>query len=159
MVSKSDTAADLVEEARQRLSVAEADVEDAESQLEEARERAEKYRNFLNVLEEFTGNGDARVSQHDIDSVSGRSGDGLDLSGPGVTVAEGAEAVLREAGKPLKNRQMAERMFAAGFEYEGDVKKLRNTVGTLLNRDAGEDGTFEKMAPGLFGLREWEYGG
>lgn len=160
MTNQRNLPLDLVETARQELSVAKADLEEAQAQVEDARDRVEKYENVLDFLEQHTGNGG--VPDDGGGSVEAERAELVEekpLDRPDVTIVEGAKAVLEHAGTPLKSRRIAERMMEAGFRYDRGINRLRDSIGTMLNREAKNGDTFEKHAPGLYGLRELDSGG
>ena len=61
---------------------------------------------------------------------------------------DAAEAVLREAGRPLKTAEIAERMQREGFPMQS-AKKLRNAIFTGMTR---KPAVFKKLESGTWSL-------
>ncbi len=66
----------------------------------------------------------------------------------GITQAKAAESILREAGKPLRAAEIAQRVINSGFEGS-DLKKLKISLFTTMTR---QKHVFEKAGPGLWTL-------
>jgi len=64
----------------------------------------------------------------------------------GVKQIDAAEAVLREAGAPLKTAQIADAMLKHGFDG-GNSKKLRNAIFTGMTR---KPAVFQKLESGTW---------
>ncbi len=68
-----------------------------------------------------------------------------------------AERVLAEGGKPLHYREITRRALASGFvETSGKTPEatMNAQIATQLKRQ-GDDSTFVRLRPGIFGLRRW----
>jgi len=67
------------------------------------------------------------------------------------SVPDAAMAVIRAAGRPLRAKEIAERMVAGGFEAR---ESLPITVTTAIRR---RDDLFRKVDRGLFALRNGDH--
>ena len=149
----------LINDLLKAKAKAEAEVESARSNLNAAVIEVDRIENALDVIAQFTGG-------VPMTPVSASFTGNIDVTPPpivaldayGLSIPGGAEIVLREAGQPLRNKQVAERMLAGGFRYELGGAKLRNSVGVMLHRRSKERKTFVKIAPGVFDLCERQNG-
>lgn len=73
-----------------------------------------------------------------------------------MTYAEAAIRVLKEAGEPLHYKELTERALEKGY-CTTDSKTPKDSMYTAIayERGKGGDSHFVKVAPGVFGLREW----
>lgn len=124
-----------------------AEIEGARSKLTRAEAELNRIETALGVIEEYGGH--PKPEQPRLIDVPAQ-GPSPDLSRFGMTIGEAAFEILKAAGKPLKNRQIAERMVDADFRYDGDIKKLRNAVGVAMVRMAEAGEGVEKLARGVF---------
>jgi HB1, ASXL, restriction endonuclease HTH domain len=71
----------------------------------------------------------------------------------GMTIPEAAKVIIEEAGSPVNNATILERLQARGMEFTA-VDPL-NTVGAVLSRRFHDVGDIVRVARGTWGLKEW----
>lgn len=145
---------DILKRLRSRAADARAKVEDLEHRLETERENLSRIETAIAVVTE-----ELPEVQKETAVVSGGPDGPTEeelrarLAEPDTPIKDKAIEVLRFAGVTLKNRQVADRLLKYGMEYEGDVNRLRNTIGVVLNRAAGDpDSGVKKVAAGTYAV-------
>lgn len=76
-----------------------------------------------------------------------------------MTQTEAAAEVLRGAGRPLSTGDIVNWMIRLGFypaDNIRDLKQFNNSVFSAMSRKAEKGEVFRKVAPGTWGLLEWE---
>jgi len=71
----------------------------------------------------------------------------------GMTIPEAAKVILAEAGSPINNATILDRLQARGMEFTA-VDPL-NTVGAVLSRRFHDVGDIVRVGRGTWGLKEW----
>ena len=71
-----------------------------------------------------------------------------------MLVHKACEVVLRTVGKPLSTGQLVN--FFEKVGYGQHLKDLRNATYTAMDRRKDDGQVFRKVAPGVWGLREWD---
>lgn len=124
-------------------------VTQVEQEIENVEARERELRAALKVLRELMNpSGNDKASASPTASRSLRSKE--------MTIAEAAEIVLRDNGRPMKSRPIAEQMMDRGFRYKKPITKLRESVNGVLYREAKNGETFFRRDGGVFGLLEWQ---
>lgn len=81
---------------------------------------------------------------------------GASEAGPSPTpIAVAAEMVIRAEGRHLRSGAIAKAITRRGIYVETKGGKLRDSVGAIVARRAGDRKVFSKAAKGLYGLLEW----
>lgn len=75
---------------------------------------------------------------------------------PDTTLADAAEAVLRDRCEPMRAGEIVTVLREWFYPYEKDDAAMQASIGGILARKAGREETFEKPEAGLFGLLEWQ---
>ncbi|HET7234240.1 MAG TPA: winged helix-turn-helix domain-containing protein [Longimicrobium sp.] len=74
---------------------------------------------------------------------------------PSTPIATAAETVLRAVGRHMRAREIAKEIVRRGITVETKGGKLRDSVGAIVARRAGDKKLFSKPVKGLYGLLEW----
>lgn len=133
----------------------------AEQELVVARARTRDLEAFIRIYRELvTAPGLSAVADQpellSSVSTSAVSRPPVSLADSDLSITDAAEKVLRAVGRPMKGREIAERLLDWGFPYPAGVQKLRSSVGGVLSRKVGMKDAFWRPKPGTFALLEWE---
>ena len=71
----------------------------------------------------------------------------------GLSQAKAAELVLKEAGEFLHVSKVVDAMLLNGFDFDGDLEKLKASVNTVLYKSPKF--MKHKIVRGTYGLAEW----
>lgn len=133
----------------------------AERELAAARARARDLEGFVRVYRELVTTSTSSPVPEDGPSARATSSGAVSrppvsLADSELSIADASEKVLRAVGRPMKARDIAERLLDWGFPYSAGLQKLRSSVGGVLSRKVGSRDSFSRPKPGMFALLEWE---
>ncbi|MBM4042932.1 MAG: hypothetical protein FJ290_30960 [Planctomycetes bacterium] len=123
---------------------------DVRAEREAAMAEVRKLDSVIQRLEELVGAGASEPASADATPPSAAAQPSSRFAA-GVTALGAAEIVLREAGKPMRVRLIADALIAGGFP--SPPAKIMSTLNSNLRRRGK---IFVWASPGHFGLTEWK---
>ena len=137
--------AETIEWLTEKLVAAEAAEKAAETAFQTAKANAEELRITLKWVRQAPGTPNTHPTMS-------RGGGRFE----GMSQTDAAQAVLREAAKPLSLVEVARLMVNGGFRHPKGEKVLKKSLRATVSRYVGEKKIFSRHDRGLYGLLEWK---
>jgi hypothetical protein len=112
--------------------------------------KLERVRVAISAILPLVGEGEEATDRGTMPSTTGPAGTGYNP----YTLAQAAQAALREAHRPLHTRELNGLLQAKGILTEGD-ERGRKMLADVLWRRANNRDTFARVGTGVYSLREW----
>lgn len=135
----------MKERARRELAYCENEIERLRNKISGLDEKAGKLRAFISVWDELAPEGTEPTM----------SSNGNPLESGDLSQLEAAKVVLRQVGESMGASEMAKRMVASGYPYDGELSTLAGSLRGILSRSHEDDPEIIKIARGEYGLEEW----
>jgi len=131
-----------LERAREKYTKTKEKISDLKTQAQRQKERVNRLETALDVFDQYAESG----------AMIGEDSSHEFLADEDFSISEAAKAVLRRAGRPMRNAEIADALLEYGFKYDKSRDKLRRSVSGVLSRESD----FVRVDRGVYGLDSME---